>query len=259
MKQTIEQQISSRLENRMEKLFSSIALCLSYEHDSYYVAGNSCNAATPNDFDLYPACGSFNFKDIERRLPSVGGYAVCKTRNAMTCNIGGKVVQFCNYTKKDLESLVFSFDFAHIQIGAKVKIEWRPGDFEDDPGGYDRSYVDKVFYTDDWLNAHALETTWYTGSEYPLSSMMRLQKYAQRGCYGSKHECKVDVLRILAGIISRGYQDYQDYKDQLSAIDMMLLTEEERDAAKRLYETCCNRNLVKDTSSPWDNEEEDCE
>lgn len=248
--------IKERVEQRLSSLFSSIALCLSYEHDSYYVAGNSCNAAVPNDFDLYPACGSFSFKAIEKRIPSVDGYVVCKTRNAMTCNIGGKIVQFCNYKKNSLEHLVLSFDFAHIQIGAKVVIEWRPGDFEDDPGGYDRSYVDEVYYTDDWLNAHALETTWYTGSEYPLSSLMRMQKYAQRGCYSSKHECKVDALRILSGIVRRGYDDYQDFKDQLSAIDMMLLTEKEREAARELYIACCKRNLVKDQSSPWDDEEE---
>ena len=38
---------------------------------------------------------------------------------------------------------------------------------------------------------------------------------------------------------------YKDYKDQLAAIDLLLLEPEEKEAAWNLYLTCGNRGLVK--------------
>lgn len=240
-----EQKIWERMERRLKNLFSGIAIALSYDNSGYYVAGNSCNAAAPNDYDLYPLRGEdFDFVGISRRIGSVNGFVICETANALTCNISGKVVQFCKYKKDSLYKLIESFDFAHIQIGCGVRIEWRPGDFEDDPGGYDYSTIDEVAYTPDWEQAHLLETTWYTGSEYPLSSLIRTVKYFQRGAYASKHEYKVDILNILSDIIARGYKDYPDYKDQLAAIDLLLLEPEESDAAWKLFRTCGRAGIV---------------
>lgn len=241
----IKDVIKERMANRLKYVFSAIAICLSYDYDGYFVAGNSCNAAAPHDFDIYPWGNDFDFKGIKSRIESVGGYVVIETRNALTVNIGGKVIQFCNYNKHDLISLIESFDFAHIQIGVAVKIEWRPGDFEDDIGGYDYSVIKYVEFTDSWQRAHMLETTWYTGSDYPLSSLLRTTKYFQRGAYAKKHEYKKDILNILNDIISRGYKDYQDYKDQLAAIDLLLLEPEEKEAAWNLFLTCGGRGLVK--------------
>ena len=233
------------MEHRLKNLYSAIAICLSYEHDGYFVAGNSCNAAAPHDFDIYPWGNDFDFYSIGSRVKSVGGYVISKTRNALTVNINGQVVQFCNYNKHDLISLIESFDFAHIQVGVAVKIVWRPSDFEDhDPGGYDSSYIQYAEYTDYWQRAHMLETTWYTGSEYPLSSLLRVMKYFKYGCYANKHEYKKDILNILNDIISRGYEDYKDYKDQLAAVDLLLLEPEEQESAWNLYETCGNKGLV---------------
>lgn len=237
--------IKERMLERLKSVFSAIAICLSYDHDSYFVAGNSCNAAAPHDFDIYPWGKSFDFKGIKSRVESVGGYVVIETRNALTVNISGKVIQFCNYRKSDLIELIESFDFAHIQIGVAVEIDWRPGDFEDDQGGYNFSTIKQVEFTDNWQRAHMLETTWYTGSDYPLSSLLRTTKYFQRGCYAKKHEYKKDIINILNDIISRGYTDYQDYKDQLAAVDLLLLEPEEKEAAWNLFLTCGNQGLVK--------------
>ena len=241
----LEQKIRVRMDKRLKNLYSAIAIALSYDNTGYYIAGNSCNAAAPNDYDLYPLNGeSFDFIGIKRRVEAVNGFVICETKNALTCNISGKVVQFCTYQKKNLYELVESFDFAHIQIGCKVEIEWRPGDFEDDPGGYESSIIDEVAYTPAWEQAHLLETTWYTGSEYPLSSLIRTVKYFQRGAYANKHEYKVDILNILGDIISRGYKDYPDYKDQLAAIDLLLLEPEESKAAWDLFQTCGHAGMV---------------
>lgn len=242
---TIKIEIAERMEQRLKSIYSAIAICLSYSYDGYFVAGNSCNAAAPHDFDIYPWGSAFDFEGIKSRIESVGGYVVIETRNALTVNIGGKVIQFCNYRKSDLISLIESFDFAHIQIGVAVGIEWRPGEGPEDRGGYDYSTIQYVEFTDAWQRAHMLETTWYTGSEYPLSSLLRTVKYFQRGAYAKKYEYKKDILRILNDIISRGYNDYQDYKDQLAAVDLLLLEPEEKSAAWDLYLTCGGRGLVK--------------
>ena len=243
---SIKDVIKERMDTRLKSVYSAIAICLSYKHHGYFVAGNSCNASAPHDFDLYPWYSKkFDFKGIKSRIESVGGYVIIETRNALTVNIGGKIIQFCNYWKSDLISLIESFDFAHIQIGVAVNIEWRPGDFENDIGGYDCSKIRYVEYTDNWQRAQMLETTWYTGSDYPLSSLLRTVKYFKRGAYANKFEYKKDIINVLNDIISRGYKDYQDFKDQLAAIDLLLLEHEEKEAAWNLYLACGERGLVK--------------
>lgn len=237
--------IKDRMEARLKSLYSTIAILLSYGHTGYYVAGNSCNAATLHDFDIYPECnGTFDFNSISSRVEPLGGYVICKTKNALTVNMSGKILQFCNYSKCDLITLLSSFDFAHIQIGIHVEIDWEPGDPEDG-GGYNYSTITAVNYTAEWELAHLSETTWYTGSDYPLSSLLRITKYYQRGCYARKDDYKKDILNILNDIISRGYKDYLDYKDQLAAVDLLLLEPEEKQAAWNLYLACGSRGLVK--------------
>lgn len=254
-KASFDTSIKARLDARLKNLYSAIAILLSYEHTDYIVAGNSLNAAKPNDFDIYPDDGTFDLKAIKKRLKSFeGAYIACESRNALTINLSGHILQFCNYSKHSIAQLIESFDFAHIQIGAVIHICWEPGSPEDG-GGYKNSFIQSVWTTDDYRNAHIIGTTWYTGSEYPLSSLIRCVKYAQRGTYASKYEYKVDVLKILSDIIDRGYQDYADYKDQLSAIDLMLLGPEESDAAWGLFQTCCSRSLVKSWHTDWSKEQ----
>lgn len=233
---SIKDVIKNRMDRRLKNLYSAIAICLSYEHEGYFVAGNSCNAATPHDFDIYPWGSDFDFDSMKPRVTSVGGYVICETRNALTVNISGQVIQFCNYRKPDLISLIESFDFAHIQVGVAVEIKWG--------NRYECSRIKYVEYTDSWQRARMLETTWYIGSEYPLSSLFRVMKYFKYGCYANKYEYKKDILNILNSIISRGYKDYQDYKDQLAAIDLLLLEPGEKEAAWNLYKACGEQGLV---------------
>ena len=242
---SIKDVIKERMDTRLKSVYSAIAICLSYEYHGYFVAGNSCNASAPHDFDLYPWYSrTFDFEGIKSRIESVGGYVIIETRNALTVNIGGKTIQFCNYWKSDLINLIESFDFAHIQIGVAVRIEWMHTKGPENRGGYKCSTIKHVEYTDNWQRAHMLETTWYTGSDYPLSSLLRTVKYFQRGAYANKYEYKKDIINILNNIISRGYEDYKDYKDQLAAIDLLLLEPEEEAAAWDLFLTCGNRGLV---------------
>ena len=51
---SIKEEIKNRMDARLKNIYSAIAICLSYDYDGYFVAGNSCNAAAPHDFDIYP-------------------------------------------------------------------------------------------------------------------------------------------------------------------------------------------------------------
>ena len=232
----IEKAIADRMQRRLEKFFKVIALLIGPDTEKYWVAGNSCNVAAPNDFDLYCKDG-FDLLSIVRNAKQMKLAVVGITRNALTIIINNKPVQFCNYKKPSLEDLIESFDFAHIQIGVEVTTVW------DENMSYTESSVEYAVYTNDWAKAHMLVTTWYTGSEYPLSSLMRCVKYAQRGDFAGR-SWKVSMLQILDDIISRGYENYQDFKDQMAAVDLMLLEPSESNAAWKLYNTCGHKNLV---------------
>lgn len=215
---------------------------------SFVVAGNSLNRDKPNDFDVYTIGETFDFEKIRHsieHLPSLrrkNGYIVCETKNSMTIKIGDQVVQFCKYTKNSVMELIESFDFAHCQVAA----EFHCLDLSDD---YDylenlKVCVSKVYYTKDWVKAKVNESTFYTGSEYPLSSLIRLVKYAQRGMF-SGGAYKYEMLKIFKDIINRGYENYDDYKDQLDSIDLMLLTENNIGGlAFELYKDLRDKGLV---------------
>lgn len=251
----INNAIKSRLDARLKNLYSAIAILLSYEHENYIIAGNSLNADKPHDIDIYPDDSKFDFAAIKKRVKSFdGAYVACETRNALTVNLSGTVLQFCNYSKPSIQDLIESFDFAHIQVGALVHICWEPGSPEDG-GGYSYSYVRSVWMTDNYKTAHIIGTTWYTGSDYPLSSLIRCIKYAQRNTYANKFEYKADVLKILGDIINRGYRDYADFKDQLAAVDLLLLEEQESQAAWKLFNICCDRGLVEQYHTDWSREQ----
>lgn len=189
----------------------------------YYVGGNSLNRNPPNDIDVFPIGGKFS-KETAEKL----GKVVSDTKNAITVKVNldktlhhqtvdgtndieveGKTitVQLCNYQHDSLESLVNSFDFSHIQIGAKVT----------------PSQID-IYYTDKYEEAKLCQSTEYFGSEYPISSLIRAFKYAKRGDFaGDSHI--FSVLKILADISGRGFEDYEDFKDQLDAVDLGLVPE----------------------------------
>ena len=67
--------IQERMDARLKSLYSTIAILLSYGHTGYYVAGNSCNADNPHDYDIYPDySGTFDLDDIASRVEALKGY-----------------------------------------------------------------------------------------------------------------------------------------------------------------------------------------
>ena len=193
----------------------------------FYVAGNSLNKQPPNDIDIFPVGNLFTQEQAEKL-----GNVVSSTKNAITVKVGldkkinhqtvdgqneievsGKniVVQLCNYQHGELESLVNSFDFSHIQIGAKV----------------DNLGI-TVYYTKEYENAKMCQSTEYVGSEYPLSSMIRMFKYAKRGDFaGNSHI--FSAFKIVTDVVDRGFDDFDDFKNQLDAIDLGLVPENQKE------------------------------
>jgi hypothetical protein len=209
------------------------------DNDDFRVAGGCFMDGVPNDYDVYPALGkSFDSHRIkENTIKSLKGEVLCETKNAITVKVHGKVIQFCKYYKTTLHELVESFDFSHCQVG--VEFEAR----ETDSGGFGMPEINCVAWSDAWLEYRITGHSIYTGSEYPLSSLIRLNKYVKRDIIKGK-SYTIEVLKILNDIIKRGYIDYPDFKNQLDAVDLLLLEPKESNAAYELFKTCHARLLV---------------
>lgn len=168
----------------------------------YYIAGSAIASNRINDIDVYPV------EDKPFNIPS--NNRIISTKNAVTVSNGSNpAIQFCNYKKSSLFSLIESFDFAHLQAGAQIQ------DGE----------VLKVEWTNAFLYSRASGTSMFTGSDYPLSSAIRLLKYYKREEL-SDTSAMVAMLRIVHDIVRHGFSGYEDFKDQLDAVDLGLIPEE---------------------------------
>lgn len=238
--------IRKRFIKRFDPIASTVSILLSYDYDRFWVAGSSLLKPIPNDFDIY-SCEGFDFDLIKQRAEHMQHVIILhESRNALTLKINDAVVQFCQYKKNSLKDLIGSFDFAHVQIGIEIWIEWAPGDPEDG-GGFKNVVYDDVKTTPAWQAAMYEQQSRFTGSEYPLSSLLRVHKYRQRD-WLSKVQSKTDILKTLTEVIHRGYENYDDFKDQLQAVDLWLLEPEQCEAAWTLWCVCCDRGLVKHVS-----------
>lgn len=196
----LDEIIAHRIQNRIP--WKELQNVLSV--DEVYVAGNCLNRSNPNDIDLFPVGkDDFNHHSSNHILSS--------TPNAVTIKEDGVIIQLCSYYWPSLIELVDSFDFAHIQIGANINIR--------------NLSITDIYYSDNWVEAHQMQSTWFTHSAYPLSSLIRINKYIQRGEFAGKSYIP-SILNILTSIVSRGFEDYTDFKNQLDAVDLGLLPED---------------------------------
>lgn len=178
----------------------------------FYIAGNSLNIEKPNDIDIFPV-NHADFLKIKSIFNKEKLQILTETKNAVTYSMNGNIIQLCKYYYSSLEELVESFDFAHIKIGAFIDFSCK------------NEIKTEVYFSKDWINSQILHNTWYTGSKYPLSSLIRLVKYAKRNNFINRSYI-TSIINILNDIIERGYYDYEDFKDQLDAVDLQLLKEE---------------------------------
>lgn len=175
----------------------------------FWVAGGAM-IREGNDVDLFcPVEWPIKIEGPKVRIES-------RTTNAITAKIGDGVFQFCKYAKPTLGELITAFDFAHCQIGCVVEV--KHGFFN----------VSDVQWTDAFVLSRATATTWFTGSEFPLSSLIRTQKYYKTGMLTRGAGIRA-VIDILVAVIERGFNGYNDFKDQLDAVDLGLLPEQLED------------------------------
>lgn len=218
-------------------------------NEDFIIAGGAFVTTPPNDFDVYPVhYKKFDREYIKKQITSLKTKQ-CKvlyaTPNALTVKVGNHTIQFCNYApwgyyedgRGKLVSLVDSFDFTHIQVGVLYETT------EGGTGGFGTPKVHEVYFTDGFVESKLSGATYYVGSQYPLGSLIRLRKYEKRGLIPLK-DYRTNVLDILNSIVCRGYKSYEDFKDQLAAVDLHVLDKDESDSAYRLFTTLQDRGLV---------------
>lgn len=218
-------------------------------NEDFIIAGGAFVTTPPNDFDVYPVNSKkFDRQFIKSGIPSFKTKqceVLYETTNALTVKVGKSIIQFCDYAPwgynddghGKLVSLVDSFDFTHIQVGVLYEAQ------ENDTGGIATPGVHDVYFTDGFVESKMSGATYFVGSQYPLGSLIRLRKYEKRGLIALK-DYRTNVLDILNSILRRGYKSYEDFKDQLAAVDLQLLEGDESDSAYRLFLTLKARGLV---------------
>lgn len=178
-----------------------------------------------NDIDVffYNSRDYGNTVDVLKQL-----YKYFETTNCVTINTKYVKVQLCKYIYPTMEQLVESFDFAHVQVAYDV-------------------FTQEVAYTEQAKESFISRTTTFTGSEYPLSSLIRLNKYYERGRIKGRGLIG-EALLIFKAILERGFKDYEDFKDQLNAVDLNFFDTEggKNDLAFELYQVCLERGLIDD-------------
>lgn len=225
--------IESRMKSRLNKIAPFVYEILG--DSSFICAGNSCNSDIPRDYDIYAVGYEFKFEGIKQACGNSGDKEVIsETKNALTVRlVNGIIVQFCKYKKDTLKQLVKSFDFSTVQIGVMASCESKYS-----------VVIEDVYFTGAWVRSQLNKECKYTGSEYPLSSLLRCAKYYKRDIFSSKMEYDIAIMYILKDIISRGFYDYDDFKDQLEAVDMNVFSGEAYEAAMELYYLLGNKTSL---------------
>jgi len=196
---------TKKYEKKVRKLLGKYDLRFLKE---FYIGGG-CFVTDPiNDLDIFPVKGfEFNTKALNERFGKNPDFA---SANADSYTEAKKKYQFCNYQHDNLQELVESFDFAHIQVGAKVTY--------DASCPVSRPKIE-IFFTNNHSRAMQEKQTWFTGSKYPFSSLIRAFKYSKRGLLNVSN-LHTSVVVILTDIKHRGFGDWEDFMDQLTSVDL---------------------------------------
>jgi hypothetical protein len=212
------------VEDKAELIADALKPIIDYLPDKFVVAGGAFRVGKPiNDYDIYPAPAD---NDLGPYLPTEDELIqidykrdafnalmiLCSSANSTTFRHHAidKTIQFCNYRKSSLQALVNSFDFNDIQAGCIMFCDRGQGIIEP-----------QAFATSEAYERFAIHgQVEYTGTEYPFSSLIRLGKYNL-----PRRKNMVITVQILADMCKRGFHDYEDFKDQLDAIDLQMLPE----------------------------------
>ena len=197
------------------------------------IAGGSLLDAEPHDFDVYAAndTGKLNLRLVQSNAKRKGWTYVTETKNALTLkDPQGRTYQFCTFCRPTPQELVAAFDFAHCQVCVS--------NYGDD-GNW------KAYYTENFLQAMASQRTFFVGSPYPMGALCRVVKYAKYGYYGQEGRAWIrDVFKILNAFVRRGFGDYDDFKDQVDAVDLGFEGSEVLELWESIRGTLDCRNVV---------------
>ena len=206
----IRNAITEHVERRAGYLISILEPLLQLQtRGAFRIAGGAL-VGKINDLDIFPAMVDKQY-DLPAPLKSLE--IISQTKNATTYKADPYPLQLCKYEWPTLRDLVESFDYAHIQVG--VEYEWREG----------RVAMAQSYFTDAFIVANACHATRFLGSEYPLSSLLRAAKYWKRGDM-SRGVYLRETIAALVAVIQRGFHSYDDFKDQLDAVDLGLVPED---------------------------------
>ena len=169
---------------------------------NFFIGGSCLNLREDkiNDIDIFPKGENWNFDTLTK----IFGEPKNKSSNAITFECNDTLLQFCNYPKNTLKELVESFDFSHVQIGCEIT---------------PNKSVEEVYYTQPYIESQAIGQTTFIGTEYPISSLIRLAKYYKKG-YISNSQYRNMFLKIFTEVCLRGFKGKDDLIDQLQAIDL---------------------------------------
>ena len=201
----LDESLTSVLRSRAKKCID-----LSSGHlkkGEFFLGGSAIATNLISDIDIYPAGSAiFHIPDSAPVLYS--------SKNATTIS-NKPPLQYCKYKHDTLDELIESFDFAHVQAGAYIV----------------DGQVSKVAWTNNFVVANAIRSSEFTGSAYPLSSAIRLLKYNNREELTRNSSIRA-MLDILCAIVKRGFKDYEDFKDQLDAVDLGLTPDDLDEVSK---------------------------
>jgi len=177
----------------------------------FILAGGAMRSDEPRDFDIFGCDKPIDLAETKRKCER--DRRVClltHTDNAVTIELYGQTVQLCKHFKGTPMALIRSFDFSHVQAGAVFT---------------SLGVVGEVVFTGHFHDVEAYSyTPQYLGSEYPLSSLVRLVKFKERGDFAGENEDYFfgQLLSILCDIVKRGFRDEDDFRDQCVAISAAL-------------------------------------
>ena len=173
----------------------------------FVLAGGAMRPAMPRDYDIFGYDRPIDLSEAECRCRErIDIVVLATTDNAVTVDCKGQTIQFCRHFKPTALGLVGSFDFSHVQAGVVFDGEGR---------------IANVAYTNAFEDVELHhETPWYTGSEYPLSSLARLVKFKNRGdfCSSGDDYFVAQIMAVFRDIVKRGFTDEEDFHAQCAAI-----------------------------------------
>lgn len=205
--------IDEAIKDRVNKILLKLEKSIHISDCEFIIAGNALNNVNRStDIDIF-VLDDMQEKNLEDALKA---WSVHSTRNAITYEIGTNIVQLCKYRYGSLKGLVDSFDYSHIQIGVLIK----------------NLVPEEVYFTEEYIEAKILGNSTYMGSKYPLSSIIRALKYKEYGEL-SKNRMVMSVILAVTDLIERGVEDYDDFKDQLDAVDLGVLPSDFKDFGDR--------------------------